>query len=194
MVVVSGPSGVGKTTVVERLLRRNNLPLRRAVTATTRDQRVGEIDGISYHFWSRDEFRRATEDGRMLEWALVFDRDYYGTPRSEVDQYRAIGVGVVLVIDVQGAATLKAVYPQDRVSIFVMTPSFEALEQRLRSRQDTTEDRVLQRLQTAREEVARAGEFDHRIINRDLEEAVNELEAVVRSQFRMPPHSQPVNN
>ncbi len=111
LIVVSGPSGVGKTTVVEELLKRRTLALRRAVTATTRSPRENETPGISYHYWTPEGFDRAIEDGRMLEWATVFGTDRYGTPRSEVDTYRANGIGVVLVIDVQGAARVRALCP-----------------------------------------------------------------------------------
>src|SRR5262245_42815511 len=103
LIVVSGPSGVGKTTVVEELLKRKTLSLRRAVTATTRPPRENETPGVSYHFWTVEEFDRAIKGGQMLEWATVFNSDRYGTPRSEVDPNRANGIGVVLVIDVQGA-------------------------------------------------------------------------------------------
>lgn len=183
LLVVSGPSGVGKTTVVEELLRSTELPLRRAVTATTRGPRLGEVDGSSYHFWTPDEFLRAIDDGRMLEYAQVFGRDFYGTPRSEVDPYRAAGIGVVLVIDVQGAASVRHQYPGDHCSVFITTPSFEVLEARLRGRRDTSDDRVRRRLDEARRELARSGEFDHTVINSDLAQAVRELEGLAGTVF-----------
>lgn len=183
LIVVSGPSGVGKTTVVEELLKHRVLPLRRAVTATTRDARPGEMDSISYHFWTRERFEVERAAGRMLEWAVVFGRDYYGTPRSEVDAYRERGVGVVLVLDVQGAETVRELYPNDHLSVFIAPPDFEVLEARLRGRQDMTEERVLRRLETARLELARAGEFHHQIVNDHLDRAVRELEHVIRAEF-----------
>ena len=183
LIVVSGPSGVGKTTVVERLLAAANLPLRRAVTATTRDPRPGEVDGTDYHFWGRGEFLKAIDDGRMLEWASVFDTDFYGTPRSEVDEYRAKGVGVFLVIDVQGAARVRELLPDDHLSVFIAPPSFEELEARLRGRKDMSEERVLRRLTTAEDELAQADRFHHRIVNRELAAAVSELDRIVRARF-----------
>src|SRR4051812_30136169 len=99
IVVVSGPAGVGKTTLVDALLARRSLPLRRAVTATTRDARPGEVPEVSYHFWTGEQFRAAIARGEMLEYAEVHGKDFYGTPRSEVDPHRAAGIGVVLVID-----------------------------------------------------------------------------------------------
>src|SRR5688500_5196220 len=92
LIVLSGPSGVGKTTLVDELLRTSALPLRRAVTATTRDPRPGEQDGVHYHFWTAERFREAIAAGEMLEYAEVFGREFYGTPRSEVDPYRTRGI------------------------------------------------------------------------------------------------------
>ena len=180
LVVVSGPSGVGKTTVVERLIEGANGRLRRAITATTRDKRPGEQDARDYHFWSEGEFRTAIDEKLMLEWAVVFGQDFYGTPRSEVDPYLARGVGVVLVIDVQGAASVREL-PLPHLSVFIAPPSMEELEARLRGRGDTDEARIQRRLATASEELARAGEFDHRIVNRDLDEAVRELDRLIRA-------------
>jgi guanylate kinase len=182
LIVVSGPAGVGKTTVVEHVVAGSGGRLRRAITATTREPRPGEKDGTDYYFWSEGEFQTAIDDGRMLEWAVVFNRDFYGTPRSEVDPYRAKNVGVVLVIDVQGAARIREL-GLEHLSVFIEPPNFEELESRLRGRKDMTEDRVLRRLDEAKREIARAGEFHHRIVNRDLSEAVHELERLIRDRF-----------
>ena len=182
LIVVSGPSGVGKTTVVERLVAESGMRLRRAITATTRGRREKEVDGRDYYFWSVDEFRKADEDGRMLESALVFGKDFYGTPRSEVDPYRAQGVGVILVIDVQGAARVRELCPEC-LSVFIAPPNLEELEARLRGRQDMTEDRLQRRLEEADREMARVDEFQHVIVNRDLSEAVHELGRLIRDRF-----------
>lgn len=182
LIIVSGPSGVGKTTVVEELLKRGNLALRRAVTATTRSPREHETPEASYHFWTAAEFDRAIAEDRMLESATVFGTDRYGTPRSEVDPYRQNGTGVVLVIDVQGAARVRALCP-DAFSIFIQPPHFAELELRLRGRGDVPEDRIRRRLETARQELARANEFDAVIINDDLKRAVDELERLIQTQF-----------
>ncbi len=183
LIVLSGPSGSGKSTVVDRLLALSPLPLRRAVTATTRAPRPGEEPEKSYHFWTPDQFRKAIDDGRMLEWAVVFGRDYYGTPRDEVDAYRERGMGVILVIDVQGAEQVRRKYPGDHLSVFVNAPSMDVLRQRLVERGTEDPGRVERRLATARAETARAGEFDHQLVNNCLDDAVRALEQLIRDRF-----------
>jgi guanylate kinase len=113
----------------------------------------------------------------------VHGNDLYGTPRLEVDPYRVRGIGVVLVIDVQGAGQIRAAYPGDHYSVFINAPSMEELEARLRHRNTETEDKVVRRLEEARKECARAGEFDRQLINRDLDQTVRDLERVIREQF-----------
>jgi guanylate kinase len=183
LIVVSGPSGVGKSTLVESLLRTTTLPARRAITATTRLPRPDESPGIDYHYWTSDDFRAAIDGHRLLEYALVHGTDFYGTPLAEVEPHRAAGIAVLLVIDVQGADAVRRLLPGWHVSVFVMPPGEAALETRLRGRGTETEERVQRRLVTARAELARAGEFDHCIVNDDLEAATLALEAVVRAEL-----------
>src|SRR4051812_19780065 len=120
LIVLSGPSGVGKTTLVDGLIDRKTLPLRRAVTATTRKPRPGEIPDVSYHYWTHEQFNQAIDRNEMLEWAEVHGVDFYGTPRFEVEPYLAQGIGVILVIDVQGAGQVRLRYTGEHLSVFVM--------------------------------------------------------------------------
>jgi guanylate kinase len=183
LIVVSGPAGVGKTTLVEAVIDRMPGQLRRAVTATTRAQRPGEVPEVSYHFWNHEQFRAAIDRGDMLEYATVHGTNFYGTPRSEVEPHRARGVGVVLVIDVQGAEQVRAKYPGDTLSIFIAPPQFDELRQRLEGR-DEPEESIRRRLRTAEQEMARKGEYDRIVVNADLAAATDALETIIREEFK----------
>lgn len=176
LLVVSGPSGVGKTTVVEGLLARPGF--RRAVTATTRRPREGEQDGVHYHFLDAATFERRVAEDWFLEWADVHGR-CYGTPRHEVQRIRDRGETCVLVIDVQGAASLRR-SGEDALFVFLEPPSFDELERRLRGRATDGDREIELRLQEARNELARAGEADAVVINEDLDRTIGQIESLVR--------------
>ncbi|MBX9625254.1 MAG: guanylate kinase [Gemmataceae bacterium] len=180
--VISGPSGVGKTTLVDAVLARKSLPLRRAVTATTRKPRPGEVDEVSYHFWTRDRFREAIDRHEMLEWAEVHQKDFYGTPLSEVEPYRASGTGVILVIDVQGAGMVRLRYPDDVLTVFVAPPAFDILQTRLEGRGEAAES-IRIRLTTAHNELSRQDEYDTVLVNDEVAAATTALEQIIRDDF-----------
>ncbi|MDO4429543.1 MAG: guanylate kinase [Atopobiaceae bacterium] len=176
--VVSGPSGVGKGTLVA-LLRERSSCLGLTVSATTREPRPGERDGVSYHFMDDAEFDRRVAAGEFLEWAWVHGHRY-GTLRSEVERVLAAGSSVVLEIDVQGGLSVRASMP-DAVLVFVEPPSVEELERRLRARGTEDESQIETRLRNARSEMDRAPEYDVRIVNDDLDRACSELEEVIHT-------------
>jgi guanylate kinase len=179
--ILSGPSGVGKSTVIDFLIRDQDVPLRLSVSATTRAPRSNEVDGVHYHFWTTERFLAERDMGSFLEWAEVHGR-YYGTLCSEVDSHRDAGVGVILDIDVQGAEQVRQKCP-DCVTVFLRASSWKVYEQRLRKRHTEDEASIARRLATARAELARAGEYDYQIMNDNLEEAVRQLNAIVHRHF-----------
>ena len=176
LVVISGPSGVGKTTVAQRLLQTPYYA--RAVTATTRSPRPGEVDGVDYRFLDEKTFRDGIAAGRFLEHAEVHGR-LYGTPRDAVEAILHQGLICLLVIDVQGAATLRASGADARY-VFVAPPSDEELERRLKGRKTDSAIAISQRLANARTELARRSEYDTVVINDDLERVVGEISGLVQ--------------
>lgn len=187
LIILSGPSGSGKSTLLERLFATTDLPLHLSVSATTRLPRAGEIDGKHYYFWAPERFEQAKRAGEFLEWAEVHGCQY-GTLKSEVDPYRAQGVGVILDIDVQGACQVRRLYP-DSVSIFLRTSSMATYEVRLRRRGTEKEEAIRRRLAAAARELEHAGEYDYQVVNDDLSKAVAEVESIVRRQAERGDHA-----
>lgn len=185
LIVLAGPSGAGKSTIVDRLLATTKLPIRRAITATTRAPRPNEVPGVHYHFWTREEFERKVAAGEMLEYAIVHGRDYYGTPLAEVQAPREAGTAVILVIDVQGAEQVRKACPDGLVSVFLMPPVFDDLAERLRKRGEP-EATIRSRLESAVRESARIGEFQYELVNADIDTAARELERIIEVQFPQP--------
>ena len=177
LVVLAGPSGVGKGTIVRELLRRHP-EVWLSVSATTREPRPGELDGVHYHFVSHAEFRRMREEGDLLEWAEVFGMNFYGTPRLPVQEHLEEGRPVLLEVDLDGARQVRRTAP-DALQVFVLPPSFEELQRRLEGRGTETPESQRRRLATARVELAAAEEFDVVIVNDDLVSAVTRLEQVM---------------
>ena len=185
VIVVAGPSGVGKSTVVDAVVAACPLPVRRAVTATTRPPRPGEVPEVDYHYWTPEEFRQAEDAGLMLETAVVFGRDRYGTPASEVEGPRRAGKCVILVIDVQGAASVRAKMRTEQVSVFLAPPGLDELRARLVRRGSESIERVERRLATAFAELERENEFDVKVVNGVLADAAGEIITIIRDQFAL---------
>lgn len=180
LLILSGPSGSGKSTVIEQLLRDPALHLHLAVSATTRLPRPGEIDGRHYHFWDRERFEKELQAGAFLESAEVHG-NYYGTLWREVEPFRQQGIGVILDIDVQGAAQVRRLCP-DAVSIFLQAASLQTYEERLRKRGTETEDAIRRRVAAAQAELAHAVAYDFVVYNDNLTTAVEEVRGLVRRQ------------
>jgi guanylate kinase len=181
LVVISGPSGAGKTTLLKRLYAMAPVPLVTSVSATTRAPRPGEVDGIDYHFLTKEEFARRRERGEFLECFEVYQRgDWYGTLKSEVTPRLAAGKWVVLEIDVQGTLAVLEQHP-DTVTIFVRPSSLAELERRLRDRGTESEAALQRRLEVARRELASADRYRYQVINDDVDQALGQLREILSS-------------
>jgi guanylate kinase len=177
-IVISSVSGGGKTTIINRL--REKYPfLRIAVTATTRVPRKGEIDGVHYHFFSRQEFEVKIEKNEFLEYAVVHG-NYYGIPYSSVSSVLESGDSVILNIDVQGMLTVKERLRERVITFFIMPPDQKVWEERLRNRKLDSEEDILLRLEDGRREMEMRHSYDHVIVNDDLEDAVESISEILR--------------
>lgn len=187
LVVISGPSGVGKDSVIQRMKERK-LPFHFVVTATTRRQRAGERQGVDYFFVSHDEFAEMIEQGELLEYAIVYN-DYKGIPKKQVHQALASGKDVVMRVDVQGAATVRELSP-DAVLIFLTTQSEAELERRLHARKTETPEGLKLRIATARQELKRITEFDYVVVNREnkLDDTVDTILAIITAEHHRTQH------
>jgi len=183
-IIVSAPSGAGKTTIVRRLMQAG-LNLEFSVSAASREPRANEVDGKDYHFMSIEEFREKIRKGELLEWQEVYKDNYYGTIKREVERIWNRGHHVLFDVDVQGGMNLKKQFPEITLSIFIMPPSIEELGKRLMLRSTETEENIARRLEKARTEITFSDKFDRIIINDDLEKAVAEAIQAV-NQFLNP--------
>lgn len=178
LVLFSGPSGVGKDTVLEIVLNKDK-SLQRSISLTTRDMRENEVDGKDYYFITKDKFNNMIENGEVLEFAQ-YGKNFYGTPKAPVDKWLSEGKTVILKIEVQGAQQIKKLYP-DAVGIFVLPPSMTELENRLRSRGTEDEEDILKRLEIADSEVKMSKDYDYTVINDDLDSASDDVLAIIKA-------------
>lgn len=181
LVVISGPSGVGKDATIQAMQKRNT-PFHFVVTATTRPRRPTETDGVDYHFIGMGDFAEMIENGELLEYAIVYG-DYKGIPKKHVRSALASGKDVIMRIDVQGAATIRKLIP-NVVTIFLTAESEEELVRRLHERQTEADDKLKMRVATARQELKRIVEFDYVVVNRDseLEDTVDRVLSIINAE------------
>ena len=183
LIIMSGPSGVGKGTIREELMKNNTLNLFYSVSMTTRSMRPGEVNGREYYFVSREEFDRNIESGNLLEWA-EFVGNRYGTPKDKVDASRAEGKNVLLEIEVKGTSqVLSKVNGDDVISIFIAPPSIDELEKRIRGRSTETDDVIKSRLARAVQEFEYKSQYKYVVINDKLEDAVEEIRQIIKSKM-----------
>jgi len=181
LLVVSGPSGVGKGTVIARLLQRQP-ELAKSVSCTTREPRPGEQDGVDYHFVTVDRFRQMVADGEFLEYARVHQDLWYGTPIAPVKQALAGGTDIALEIDYQGARSVRQAFGNHAALVFIAPPSWDELVARLQGRSTESADATAKRLESAKKEFLHIGMFEYVVVNDELERAVLELEAVLMAE------------
>lgn len=175
LLVLSAPSGCGKDTVLARLSG-----VRRSISMTTRAMREGEVDGVDYYFVTQDYFLKQLQEGKILEYTS-YNGNYYGTPKQAVDEWLKAGETVVLKIEVEGGSNIRKLYP-DSVGIFLVPPSMQTLERRLRKRSSETEDEIHSRLTIAQNEIKHATEYDYIVVNDDIDCAVSDIQAIIRSE------------
>lgn len=178
MLVLSSPSGAGKSTIARNLLEDRDLSLTLSVSVTTRPRRPSEIDGVHYHFVSRRDFEQRRDADQLLEWAEVHG-NYYATPREAVEVAMAEGRDMLFDIDWQGADQLREKIPADIVSVFILPPSMTELRERLKRRAENTEADIARRLDNARVEIEHWRDYDYIVVNEDLDRAYAEVKSIV---------------
>lgn len=178
LVVISGPSGAGKGTIYQKVIERTGM--KRSISVTTRKPRPGEVEGVNYFFRTEEQYQQMIASGEFLETAEVY-RNYYGTPKAPVFENLEKGHDVLFEVDVHGAKSIKKKYPE-AVTIFVMTPSFEILKQRLIDRRADSSESINIRLGSAKRELSKYEMFDYFVINDEIEQAVDEVIAIVNAE------------
>lgn len=182
IIVVAAPSGCGKSTIINALLKGDDLNLGFAVSATTRQPREGEVDGVNYYFMTEESFRSKIADGGFVEYEEVYPGRFYGTLHSEVERITGEGHNIILDLDVNGALGVKKIYGDSALTIFIAPPSIDELRRRLEFRGTETADVIDVRVNRAEYEISRAPEFDCQVVNDQLESAISDTHRII-SEF-----------
>lgn len=190
LIVFSAPSGSGKTTIVRHLLAQEELNLEFSISATSREPREGEVDGVDYYFISLERFKKHMKDDDFLEWEEVYRDNFYGTLKSEVARIWAMGKNVIFDIDVVGGLRIKRKFPEQTLAVFVRPPSVEELKIRLKKRKTDSDEKINMRIAKASVEMMTAPRFDFIIENDELEKALKEAEALVSKHILEKPKSE----
>ena len=180
LIVLSSPSGAGKTTISRKLMQADP-SITMSVSATTRDPRPGEVDGKDYHFVTDEAFQRLVDEGELAEWAYVFDHRY-GSPKEPIKEALKAGRDILFDIDWQGTQQLRSAFGNDLVSIFILPPSMAELDRRLRARKTDNEEVIEGRMRRAAGEIGHWGEYDYVLINEDVDDCLTEVESIVEAE------------
>lgn len=180
VIILSAPSGTGKSTIISRIISNPDLRLGFSISATSRSPRGNEKDGTEYYFISNEEFKKRVENGEFVEWEEVYPGTCYGTLKSEVERVTSDGHNLIMDIDVKGGLNVKDCYGEEALSIFILPPSIEELDRRLRGRATDSEETILKRLGKAEFELGYAPKYDCRVINDDIDKAASEVTEIIR--------------
>ncbi len=180
LIVVSGPSGAGKDTIISKVIE-NMKNIKLSISMTSRSPRGKEVNGKDYYFVTKEEFEKSIKNDELLEYAIVHNEKYYGTPKAKIEEDLNKGVSVVLVIDIQGALKIKEKIPE-ALFIFIMPPSMEILKERLIARNTESKDKILERFKTAYKEINEYTKYNYVVVNDKLDVAVDKVEAIIKAE------------
>lgn len=181
LIIISAPSGSGKTTLC-RAIEAKDSSINFSISSTTREMRIGEVDGLDYHFITKNDFKAGINQGIYVEWEKIHGDFYYGTRKSTIEQAITKGRFLLLELDVKGAMKVKKIFPKQAISIFVEPPSLNDLKVRLQKRGTDSEDRIKKRLERLKSELRYKVNFDYQIINDDLNQAVTEIFEIIKNE------------